>query len=121
LVKYEAAKRKGPKLALLHSDINVLSIHAITLESSNLIYVRISIDVSNLLITNQVGALSQPFNDKVMTLSPAIDVFDIISSGLEVAGGVVALRDENVVVHTAFERLVEGNWWTLNFVNVWKG
>jgi hypothetical protein len=117
LVKYEATKFKGPKLALLHSDIKVLSIHAITLESSNLIYVRISIDVSNLLITNQVGTLSQSFNNKVMTLCTAVDVFDVISSGLEVAGCVVALRDENVVVDTALQRLVEWNWWTLIFVS----
>jgi len=37
-----------------------------------------------------------------MTLCPAVDVFDVIGSGLEVASCVVALRNENVVVDSAF-------------------
>lgn len=52
-----------------------------------------------------------------MTLRPTVHILDIISRSLEVARGVVALRDVDVVVDAALERLIEGNWWALNFVS----
>jgi hypothetical protein len=44
-----------------------------------------------------------------VALDPAVDVPDVVCGGLEVAGGIVALGDEDVVVDTALQRLVEGN------------
>jgi hypothetical protein len=44
-----------------------------------------------------------------VALNPAIDIPDVVCSGLKVAGRVVALGDEDVVVDTALQRLVEGN------------
>ena len=48
-----------------------------------------------------------------MSLSPTVDISDIVCSGLEVAGSVVALGDEDVIVDAALERLVEWDWWAL--------
>lgn len=48
-----------------------------------------------------------------MTFSTAIDIFDIIRSSLKVAGCVVALRDEDIVIDTALQRLVQRNGWAL--------
>ncbi len=48
-----------------------------------------------------------------MALCPAIDILDIICGGLEVAGCIVALGDEDVVVHTALKWLVQRDWGTL--------
>ncbi len=45
-----------------------------------------------------------------MALCPTIDIFDVICCGLEVAGCVVALRDEDIVVHTTFEWLIQWDW-----------
>lgn len=52
-----------------------------------------------------------------MALSPEVDVLDVVGGGLEVAGGIVALRDEDVVVDTALEGLVERDWWALGGVS----
>lgn len=52
-----------------------------------------------------------------MTLSPEVDVLDVVGGGLEVAGGIVTLGDEDVVVDTALERLVEWDWWALGGVS----
>jgi hypothetical protein len=54
-----------------------------------------------LIVTNQVRPLPQTLNDEVMSLGTAVDVPDIIGSGLEMAGSVVALGDEDVVIDTA--------------------
>jgi hypothetical protein len=96
----------------LHSDINVSDHQSHNL---NILPVVLCADIHcpNLFITNQVGALSQSFNDKLVTLCPAVDVLDIISRGLEVAGGVVTLGDENVVIYSAFQGLIERDWGTL--------
>lgn len=48
-----------------------------------------------------------------MSLNPTVDIPDIIGRSLEVAGGVVALGDEDVVVDAALEGFVERDWWTL--------
>lgn len=49
-----------------------------------------------------------------MSLSPTVDILDIVCGGLEVAGGVVTLGDEDVVIDAALERLVEWDWGALN-------
>ena len=52
-----------------------------------------------------------------MSLSPEVNVLDIIGGGLEVASGIVALGDEDVVIDAALERLVEWDWWALGGVS----
>jgi len=66
-----------------------------------------------LLLTNQAGTLTESLNHKLMALGPAVDVLHIIGGCLEVACRVVALRDEDVVVEPALQRLIQWNWWTL--------
>jgi hypothetical protein len=75
------------------------------------LYLRHSLlDLSSvLIISNQVGSFPQALDDELVALGPAVDVLDIVGGGLEVAGGVVALGDEDVVIDTALQRLVEGN------------
>jgi len=75
-------------------------------------YLRILSPIS-VVITHQVRSLPQALNNELMTFCPTVDILDIIRRGLEVAGCVVALGDEDVVVHTALERLVQWNWGTL--------
>jgi hypothetical protein len=77
-----------------------------------LVYLRITFH-SSVVITYQVRPLSQALNNELMALCPAIDILDIISRGLEVAGRVVALGDKDVIIHTALKRLIQGNWRTL--------
>jgi hypothetical protein len=48
-----------------------------------------------------------------VSLSPEVNVLDIVGGGLKVAGGIVALGDEDVVIDAALERLVEWDWWAL--------
>jgi hypothetical protein len=66
-----------------------------------------------LFLSNQVRSLSQPLNHKFLSFSPAVDVLDIIGSSLKVAGCVVALGDEDVVVDTALQWLVQWDRWSL--------
>lgn len=70
-----------------------------------------------LLVSNQVRTLAQPLDNQLVALSPEVDVLDIVGGGLEVAGGIVTLRDEDVVVDTALERLVEWDWWALGSIS----
>jgi hypothetical protein len=51
------------------------------------------------ILTNKIRPLSKSLNYKIMALNPTIDILDVICSGLEVAGSVVALGDEDVVVY----------------------
>ena len=48
-----------------------------------------------------------------MALYSTIDILDIICGGLEMAGGIVALGDKNVVIDSAFQRLIKRNRGTL--------
>jgi hypothetical protein len=75
------------------------------------VYLRHSLlDLSSVLIvSNQVGSFPQALDDELVALGPAVDVLDIVSGGLKVTGGVVALGDEDVVIDAALQRLVEGN------------
>lgn len=54
-----------------------------------------------LVISNKLGSLSQTLDNEVVAFSPAVDIPDVVCGGLEVAGGVVALGYEDVVVDTA--------------------
>lgn len=65
--------------------------------------------LSILIIPNQVRPLPQTLNDEFVALSPTVDVPDIVCCGLKVAGGVVALGDENIVIDAALKRLVQWN------------
>lgn len=69
-----------------------------------------------LIVPNQVGSFPQALDDELVTLGSAVDVLDVVGSSLEVAGGVVALGDEDVVVDAAFQRLVEWNRGTLSWL-----
>jgi hypothetical protein len=75
-------------------------------------YLRILSPIS-VVITHQVRSFPQAFNNELMALCPTVDILDIIRRGLEVAGCVVALGYEDVVIHTALERLVQWNWGAL--------
>lgn len=66
-----------------------------------------------LFLSNQVRSLSQTLNNKFLSFSPAVDVLDIIGSSLKVAACVVAFGDEDVVVDTALQWLVQWDWWSL--------
>lgn len=48
-----------------------------------------------------------------------VDVLDVVGGGLEVAGGIVALGDEDVVLGAILKRLVDGNRGTLEIVSVY--
>ena len=67
----------------------------------------------SVVITHQVRSLSQTLDNEFLALCPTIDILDIICGGLEVAGCIVALGDEDVVVHTALKWLVQRDWGTL--------
>jgi hypothetical protein len=54
-----------------------------------------------LLITDQVGPLSQPFNNKIMSLSSTVNILNIIRSRLEMTCCIVTLGDEDIVIDTA--------------------
>jgi len=77
------------------------------------LYLRVLFLVS-VVITHQVRPLSQAFNNKLVTLCPTVNVLNIICGRLKVTGRIVALGDEDVVVHTALKWLVQRNWRTLN-------
>ncbi len=48
-----------------------------------------------------------------MALCPTVDIPDVICGGLKVTGCIVALGDEDVVVHTALKWLVQRDWGAL--------
>lgn len=62
-----------------------------------------------LLFISDLDTFSQTLNLELLASGTAVDVLDIISGCLEVAGGIVALRDEKVVLGSILERLVNGN------------
>jgi hypothetical protein len=73
-----------------------------------LVYLRILFHIS-VVVTHQVRSLSQTLNNELVTLCPTVDILDIICCGLEVAGCVVALGDEDVVVHSTLKWLIQWN------------
>lgn len=60
------------------------------------------------MLIRHIDALSQALNLKLLTSAAAVDILDVICGGLEVACGVVALGDEDIVIDTGARRLV--NW-----------
>lgn len=51
--------------------------------------------------------IPQTLNDKLLTRGATVNILDIICCGLEVASGVVALGDEDVVVGAILKRLIK--------------
>jgi hypothetical protein len=76
------------------------------------VYLRIIFRVL-VILTHQVRSLSQSLNNKLMALCSSIDILDVIRCGLKVAGCVVALGDEDIVIHTTFKWFIQGDWWAL--------
>ena len=72
-------------------------------------YVPCFTSSSVLIVTNQVRPLPKTLDDELVAFGPAIDVLDIVGGSLEVAGCVVALGDEDVVVDAALQGFVEGD------------
>lgn len=68
----------------------------------------------DLLLADQVRTLSQSFNYQLVALCSAIDILDVVGGGLKVAGGIIAFGDEDVVIDTTLEWLVEWDWWSLS-------
>lgn len=64
---------------------------------------------SQLLILRDGDALPETLDLEVLSSGPMVDVLDVIGGGLEVAGSVVALREENVALGPRIGRFVDGN------------
>ena len=58
------------------------------------------------MLIRNIDALPQPFDLELLARGAAVDVLDVVGCGLEVAGGVVALGDEDVVFGAVVDRLV---------------
>jgi hypothetical protein len=71
-----------------------------------------------LLLLGNLDTFPQTLNLKLLTGGASVDVLDVVGGGLEVAGGIVALGDEDVVLGTILKRLVDGNGGTLAIVSV---
>jgi hypothetical protein len=69
--------------------------------------------METLLLLSNLDTFPQTLNLELLASGAAVDVLDIISGGLEVAGGIVALGNEDVVLGTILKRLVDGNRWAL--------
>lgn len=67
----------------------------------------------NPLLFSYLDAFPQTLDHELLAGRAAIDVPDIHRSRLEVAAGVIALGDEDVVLGAVLERLIQGNWRTL--------
>lgn len=82
---------------------------------------------SRLLLVCNLDALPQTFNDKGLAGGALVNVPDVVGGALEVAGGVVALGDEDVVLGAVVGGLVDGNGsalWSVSLAvesEVWRG
>lgn len=65
------------------------------------------------LLIRDLDTFPQPFNNQLLARAAMVDILDVICGGLEVAGGVVALGDEDVVGLAVLDRLVERNGFAL--------
>lgn len=65
--------------------------------------------METLLLLSNLDTFPQTLNLELLASGAAVDVLDIISGGLEVAGSIVALGDEDVVFGSILERLINGN------------
>lgn len=61
------------------------------------------------LLLRNLDTLPQALNLELLTRAPAVDVLDVIGRCLKVAGGVVALGDEDLVLGAIVEGLVQGD------------
>ena len=76
-----------------------------------LIYLTSSSSDCLLLLGNL--EIPQTFNLELLASGATVDVLDIVGGGLKVAGGVVALGEEDIVSAAVAGRLVNGNRGTL--------
>jgi hypothetical protein len=65
--------------------------------------------METLLLLSNLDTFPQTLNLELLASGAAVDVLDIISGGLKVASGIVALGDEDVVLGSILEGLVDGN------------
>ncbi len=65
------------------------------------------------LLGRDLDALPQPLDNQLLPGQTAVDVPDVVGGGLEVAAGVVALGDEDLVLGAVLEGLVERDGGTL--------
>jgi len=66
-----------------------------------------------LILINQVGSLSEPFNNKFVSLSSAINILHVIRGSLKMTCCIVALGNEDVVIDTTLKWLIKWNWRSL--------
>lgn len=71
----------------------------------------------NYLLFGDLDVIPQALEHKLLASAAAVDILDVISGGLEVAGGVVALGDEDVVGGTVVDGLGDGNGGALKSVS----
>lgn len=65
------------------------------------------------MLLGDLKTLPQALNLEVLAGAAVVDILDIVGGGLEVAGGVVALGDEDVVTGAVLEGLRDGDGGTL--------
>lgn len=61
------------------------------------------------LLLGNLDTLPQAFHLELLTRAPAVNVLDVIGCGLEVARGVVALGDVDLVLGAVLQGLVQGD------------
>lgn len=61
------------------------------------------------LLGSNLDTLPQTLNLELLAGDAAVNVPDVVGGGLKVAGGVVALGDEEVVLGAVGDGLVQGN------------
>ena len=63
-----------------------------------------------LFFVDELLAVFQTLNDKLLALCSSIDVSDIIRHRFEMRAGVVGFADEHIVVLAGLQRFINGNW-----------
>lgn len=72
--------------------------------------------ITSHLLLRDLDTLSQTLNLELVTRAPAVDVLDIISRGLEVAGCIVAPGHKDLVLGAVIKRLIQRNRWSLSIM-----
>ena len=62
-----------------------------------------------LLLLGDLDTFPQALNLELLTSGAAVDILDVVGGCLEVAGSIVALGDEDVVLGAVLKRLVDGD------------
>lgn len=70
--------------------------------------------VTRLLLIRHLNTFPQTLNLELLTCRATVNVLDVIGGRLEVAGGVVALGEEDVALGARVSGLVDGDGRTLN-------